>query len=442
MMSIEKIETFVRGGPEMPDEMLPGESAGQFDSLLNALAILPAAEHAEGRAPVLSDGSWAGFAEGSGPHGQPWRVNPNDLSGPVPGSASNTDQSTETPPIISETPEPTPGKIPDLPLPDNPEPTVGTKPPFGTGSAGTSKLNYLRGERMRTPSLERLPNHEVPIKEVKTEKPVVHTPPIVDIPINPPQVASARSQQQVQGLSIQELVTAKNPQINDGTVAVTDSIKSSDASRIAAVAGDASTGEAQMDLGTGQPRKTLAEELRVDPGKIADAIFDRFASNADKAIRASDLKIPVDAEPVIEQIEKPILEISPADLEDGEPVLLKFRLKPAELGSIEIRLEKNAAGKLNIEFLAESEIATKVLRESFEQLRDSLKDAGWQIEELNILNRQSSDQTLDQQRDAKGDEDHQSATHSRSDAGDSAADLDMSDEQSDESASRLVSIRA
>ena len=67
-----------------------------------------------------------------------------------------------------------------------------------------------------------------------------------------------------------------------------------------------------------------------------------------------------------------------------------MRLHPADLGSVEIRLEKNNAGTLNAYFRTETDGAKQALTQNLEQLRDSLQNAGWQIGQMEITNSSSS----------------------------------------------------
>ncbi len=185
----------------------------------------------------------------------------------------------------------------------------------------------------------------------------------------------------------------------------------------------------------------LNEKSKNDGFRVSDAIFERFTADADKAIRDADFELPVDADSLIEQVEKPIIEMSEALVEDGEPILLKFRLKPAELGMVEIRLEKNAAGKLSVHFQTESEIATKVLNESFDRLRHALQDSGWSIDEMNASNKNAGENAFNQQQQQRNDQTRRNNVLAFSSDAESEAQ-DSESEHSDIDNERLVSIRA
>lgn len=87
---------------------------------------------------------------------------------------------------------------------------------------------------------------------------------------------------------------------------------------------------------------------------------------------------------IYEQIEPKIIELSKFVDKSEEKQLLKMRLNPAELGEIEIRLERDASGKINAHIRTENETARHILSESLGQLRDSLQNSGLNIERLEV----------------------------------------------------------
>ncbi len=93
---------------------------------------------------------------------------------------------------------------------------------------------------------------------------------------------------------------------------------------------------------------------------------------------------------VLEQIEPQLTQLAVFDGGMSEKKILKMRLHPAELGAVEIRLEKDANGKIEAHFQTENETTHKILSENLDRLRDSLQNAGWQIERLEITCNQFS----------------------------------------------------
>lgn len=87
---------------------------------------------------------------------------------------------------------------------------------------------------------------------------------------------------------------------------------------------------------------------------------------------------------IYEQIEPKIIELSTFVEKTEEKQLMKMRLNPAELGEVEIRLEKDASGKINAHIRTENETARNILSESLGQLRDALQNSGLNIEKLEV----------------------------------------------------------
>jgi len=146
----------------------------------------------------------------------------------------------------------------------------------------------------------------------------------------------------------------------------------------------------------------------------------------------------VQAKEVAKQIETPLLDLASLETENADPKLLKFRLKPAELGMVEIRLEKNLAGKLEVHFHAENDTAKQLLAESFEHLRSSLQNAGWQVEQMEISSGPLSPNGFESREDQSRK--NESASSNKS------TNIDETPESEDdlpqEDPNRLVSLRA
>lgn len=82
---------------------------------------------------------------------------------------------------------------------------------------------------------------------------------------------------------------------------------------------------------------------------------------------------------ITEQVETKMTELAAKVEQTKETQILKMRLNPAELGTVEIRLEKSADGHLKAHFSTESETARTALHENIDQLRNTLEKAGWQV---------------------------------------------------------------
>lgn len=140
--------------------------------------------------------------------------------------------------------------------------------------------------------------------------------------------------------------------------------------------------------GTGAPEPTVAKTWkRPDIFRIEGSDGGDFAAHPLERTETTDQMDGLNGDfetPIGEQIEHPLLEYLTSGKNQEKSGILKLRLRPAELGTVEIRLEKDAAGRLEVYFRTETDAAGEILAESFEQLRDSLQNNGWQVERLEI----------------------------------------------------------
>jgi flagellar hook-length control protein FliK len=94
-----------------------------------------------------------------------------------------------------------------------------------------------------------------------------------------------------------------------------------------------------------------------------------------------------EALPVVQQLAQPLVTAS-EQLTPGEHKTLKLKLRPEELGQVDIEITRDAAGRLNAHFTVEHDQTQRVLREELGQLRTALEQAGWQVEQLAISTQQ------------------------------------------------------
>lgn len=146
----------------------------------------------------------------------------------------------------------------------------------------------------------------------------------------------------------------------------------------------------QADLGANDHE--LSQSKPNEPAK-ADFQENLTASFADNLVAAASKKnLNTIAETqtskfttaVFEQIEPRILGLAGLTQNGADKRILKMRLNPAELGGVEITLEKNSSGSISAHFQTESEKTRQILGESLVQLRISLENSGWQVGDLNI----------------------------------------------------------
>ena len=125
-------------------------------------------------------------------------------------------------------------------------------------------------------------------------------------------------------------------------------------------------------------------------GKItenqASELFESFVSNAsDNSSVKNEAATNANREKVFAQLVahlEPELFVFAGKTEKTN--ILKLRLRPAELGAVEINLEKSDSGKIRAHFHTETEAARQILVERLDELRDALQKSGLQIEKLDV----------------------------------------------------------
>lgn len=87
---------------------------------------------------------------------------------------------------------------------------------------------------------------------------------------------------------------------------------------------------------------------------------------------------------LLDQIEPNIRQIALRTADGLKHQVLKMRLNPADLGALEITLDRGAGGKINAHIQTDSESTRRILGETLNQLRASLESSGSQVGELKI----------------------------------------------------------
>ncbi|MBS1792394.1 MAG: flagellar hook-length control protein FliK [Acidobacteria bacterium] len=98
----------------------------------------------------------------------------------------------------------------------------------------------------------------------------------------------------------------------------------------------------------------------------------------------------IDPRGIVEQIAPQILQMVRTVDREKQNQTLRMRLHPAELGTVEIRLERGSNGALNAYFQTETDAARKVLTTSLDQLRENLHKCGLEIGQIEISTGTSS----------------------------------------------------
>ena len=123
------------------------------------------------------------------------------------------------------------------------------------------------------------------------------------------------------------------------------------------------------------------------PENVVSQVFERFSSAIGKEskIASSQPAILIESEKIFEQIASRLNgEISVFARKTEDANILKMRLRPAELGVVEVKLEKSESGKIHLHLQTESDATQQILTADLGALRESLQNAGWQIERLEI----------------------------------------------------------
>lgn len=121
--------------------------------------------------------------------------------------------------------------------------------------------------------------------------------------------------------------------------------------------------------------------------------FERFMANAanDVVKTTSARTEPAAAAQVADQVNPHLLELAAMASRKQDKQTMKLRLHPAELGSVEIRLERTEAGAVNAFFTTETDGARQALTQNMDQLRDSLRQSGWQVGQMDVASGGTSD---------------------------------------------------
>ena len=141
-------------------------------------------------------------------------------------------------------------------------------------------------------------------------------------------------------------------------------------------------------------------------------------------------------EQILKQIEPKFRGLKPSQSHENETQSLKMRLHPAELGAVEITLVRHESGSVSAQITAETEAAYASLNDNMIQLRESLENAGLQIEKLEVGHRSASSTGQG------GNQNGQGHSHPAYYQPDAVPDHGGISDSTDETPNRLVSLRA
>jgi len=88
---------------------------------------------------------------------------------------------------------------------------------------------------------------------------------------------------------------------------------------------------------------------------------------------------------------------------------VRLRLRPEELGQVDIQLSRDSAGKVSAQVVVEREAARTALAQSLPQLRETLERAGVSVDRLNVSSDASSFAGTNRDNSQSTDESHRSS---------------------------------
>lgn len=126
----------------------------------------------------------------------------------------------------------------------------------------------------------------------------------------------------------------------------------------------------------------------IETGEILTAALGKLAGgevtsakNAGAEITAETVK---QAKEILDQVRPGLLQLAALAVRKQEKQSIEMRLHPAELGTVEVSLERNSAGAITAHFKTGTETAKHVLTNNLDHLRESLQSAGWQVGQLQV----------------------------------------------------------
>ncbi len=143
-----------------------------------------------------------------------------------------------------------------------------------------------------------------------------------------------------------------------------------------------------------QAIKALAE-IRPETPKVeaVSELKEQSTTNhAPFSLNASGVELDskrIGSSEVVAQLERPILE-TVNTIPPKQTRSLRIRLKPEELGQVEVQLSRDAAGKVSAQMFVERENARQVLSQTLPQLRQALEQAGIVVDQLQVSSESSS----------------------------------------------------
>jgi hypothetical protein len=130
--------------------------------------------------------------------------------------------------------------------------------------------------------------------------------------------------------------------------------------------------ELEIDPAARQKRQGLIIDSRIGEQGISLRPFSQLTS---EILAKNDVEL-------VSQVSQRVIDLVKSSTRDIET--LSFRLKPAELGNVDLKLTRHKDGSISAHLRADQETTQVTLSRSVEELRESLERAGFQIAKLQI----------------------------------------------------------
>lgn len=115
----------------------------------------------------------------------------------------------------------------------------------------------------------------------------------------------------------------------------------------------------------------------------AKNVFGEVLSSQQKIVEKTSVK-PIETPILHAQLENPLVELAAKVEHLREPQTVKLRLRPEELGTVEIKIERAATGELKAHLQTETETARQIISENLSHLRDALQQSGFKVDRLDV----------------------------------------------------------
>ncbi|HEY6803266.1 MAG TPA: flagellar hook-length control protein FliK [Pyrinomonadaceae bacterium] len=147
--------------------------------------------------------------------------------------------------------------------------------------------------------------------------------------------------------------------------------------------------KAQVSGGGPDSRSNDSAKDLAAEAKQADTVVPVNVSSSAFASTLKKQSIDTVNETIAPQVANQIAELA-ANTQPRQQRSVRLRLRPEELGQVDIQLSRDAAGKVSAQVVVERDSARAALSQSLPQLRETLERAGLQVDRLNVSSDSSS----------------------------------------------------